>query len=97
MTAEQAEPIPIWEATLDNHTWVARVHGIESNDYRGTLTVTRVSDDKEILREEVGLAFGAMFGPDVSDVNLWGQMVVGVVDQYYAQHPEEEEPPVDDR
>jgi hypothetical protein len=85
---DEPEP-PIWEATVDDHTWKAEVNGIESNNYRGVLTVRRLSDDKEILREEVGLSFGAVFGPDVSDVNLWGAMVLGSIDHYLAQHPEE--------
>lgn len=80
---------PIWEATVDDATWKAEVNGIESNNYRGVLTVHRVSDDKEILREEVPLSYGAVFGPDVSDVNLWGSMVIGSIDHYLAQHPEE--------
>lgn len=86
--SDEPEP-PIWEATVDDHTWKAQVDGIESNQYRGVLTVRRLSDDKEILREEVGLSFGAVFGPDVSDVNLWGSMVIGSIDHYEAQHPEE--------
>jgi hypothetical protein len=90
MTEDATEVIPpIWTATVDDGTWRADVIGIESNDYRGILIVTRVSDDKEILREEVPLAFGAMFGPDIDDVNLWGQMVIGSIDHYEAQHPEE--------
>ena len=80
---------PIWEATVDDHAWKAEVNGIEANNYRGVLTVRRVSDDKEILCEEVALSYGAVFGPDVSDVNLWGQMVLGSIDHYLAQHPEE--------
>jgi hypothetical protein len=86
---DEPEP-PIWEATVDDHAWKAQVDGIESNNYRGVLTVRRLSDDKEILREEVGLSYGAIFGPDVSDVNLWGAMVLGSIDHYLAQHPEEE-------
>lgn len=81
------EPIedPIWEATVDNHAWHAKVVGIETNQYRGILTVTRTEDGKEILHEEVGLSFQAMFGPDVDDVNLWGQMVIGAIDHFEAQ------------
>ncbi len=79
----------VWEGTVDDHTWHAKVVGIESNEYRGVLTVTRVSDDKEILCEEVGLSFGAKFGPDVDDVNLWAQMVIGAIDHFEAQHPKE--------
>jgi hypothetical protein len=69
------------------------VDGIESNEYRGVLTVRRLADDKEILREEVGLSYGARFGPDVDDVNLWGQMVINTIDHYEAQHPTDGENP----
>ena len=79
----------IWTTTVDQGTWRARVEPIESNNYRGVLTVTRVSDDKEILREEVGLSYGAIFGPDVSDLQLWGEMVLNSIDRYNDQHPRE--------
>lgn len=86
--SDEPEP-PIWEATVDDHAWKAEVNGMDTNAYRGVLTVRRVADDKEILREEVGLSFGAKFGPDVDDVNLWGAMVIGSIDHFEAQHPKE--------
>jgi len=90
MTEEPAEIAGlVWSAGVDDGAWRADVTRMETNSWRGILTVTRIADGKEILREEVGLAYAAALGPDQSDVNLWGQMVIGSIDFYEAQHPEE--------
>jgi hypothetical protein len=91
MTEATEDDDVVWSATVDQGTWDAKVIPIETNTYRGTLIVTRISDNKEILNEEVGLSFQAVFGPDVDDVRLWAQMVTGAIDHYWAQHPEEKE------
>lgn len=86
-----ADDEPVWEGTIDNGTWVARVTQLETNAYRGTLTVTKVSDPGVVLLdEEVGLSYAAQFGPDVDDVNMWTTMTIEVIDHYYAQNPEED-------
>lgn len=33
-----------------------------------------------LMHTEVGLSYGAMFGPDVADVALWEDMVIKVID-----------------
>lgn len=68
----------IWENTLDNNTWKAKVVGVA--DYTGELTVTEVASGKVVHRETVGLSYGALFGPDTSDVINWENRVVDVVD-----------------
>lgn len=41
-------------------------------------------DDAEIACWEVGLSYGALFGPDVADVGEWQGRVVDFVDNHYA-------------
>lgn len=74
----------VWTATLDDHTWRADVVRSEQ-DHEGILTVTRVADDTEILRETVDLSFNARFGPDVDDVNMWCAMAIEAVDKHNAE------------
>jgi hypothetical protein len=79
-------PNAVWVASIDNHTWHCRVEHAEA-DHRGVLIVSKVDDNDttEILREEVGLAFDAIFGPDQEDVLLWVTMAIDAVDHYNAQ------------
>jgi hypothetical protein len=44
------------------------------------LTVTDLFD-KVLLDEEVTLTYGASFGPDISDVALWEDKSVEVIDK----------------
>ena len=67
----------IWESKLDDK-WDCFV--IRTSESTGQLIV---SDNKDvILRENVSLAYGAVFGPDISDVVLWQDKCVDVVDKY---------------
>ena len=74
MSAEE----PVWENTVDEGAWRCKVE--RTGDYTGVLTVVRVSDEEEILREEVGLSYQAIFGPDVDDVALWQTMCIQAID-----------------
>ena len=67
----------IWESKLDD-TWDCKV--IRESDYQGRLVVS--DNDEVILNETVSLAYGATFGPDISDVAQWQDMCVDVVDKY---------------
>lgn len=66
----------VWETKLDKRydVFVER-----SSDYTGVLIIK--DGDKELLREKVGLSYGAKFGPDVDDVNQWKERAIGVVDK----------------
>jgi len=80
----------IWSGTLDDdHTWQADVNRVGS--YRGVLTVTRIADNEEILHEDVVLDYGAIFGPDIADVQMWTVMVIEAIDHYNAQQKAEGE------
>ncbi len=67
----------IWEAQLDDRydCTVTRI-----NEAHGLLTVTDTTDKKILLSDEVTLAYGARFGPDVDDVAYWQERCVQAVD-----------------
>lgn len=70
----------IYRNTVDDGNYEVLVtgndHGMEHHR-TGTLTVTRIEtsgcrEKRTVLhKEEVPLMFGAIFGPDVSDVAAW--------------------------
>jgi hypothetical protein len=66
----------IWESKLDE-VFDCKVERIDER--RGKLTVID-QFDQILLNEEVGLSYGAMFGPDVADVAFWEEMVIKVID-----------------
>jgi hypothetical protein len=67
----------IWQATLDDR-FDCRVTRI--NEAHGHLTVTDTTHNKIVLDQEVTLAYGARFGPDVDDVADWEIRCVQAVD-----------------
>ena len=83
-----SEPDVIWQATVDDSTWRVEVQGTEQ-PHLGVLVVSRMESREEILREEVNLAYGAIFGPDVSDVQMWMVASIEAIDKYNAQHSPE--------
>jgi hypothetical protein len=68
----------LWDQTLDEGTYRGRVERVSG--YRGRLIVTRVADEEVLLDEEVGLAYGAKFGPDMDDVMDWQKKTIAAVD-----------------
>lgn len=79
MGSPVTEPEKVWEATVDNghyKCWVDR-----TGAYTGTLMAER--DGKIILRREVTLAYQAIFGPDVADVNEWMALCIEAIDADY--------------
>lgn len=67
----------IWQAQLDNRydCAVTRI-----NESHGLLTVTDAENKTTVLENEVTLAYGARFGPDVDDVADWQERCVQAVD-----------------
>lgn len=74
----------IWTSTLDGRYTVAVRRLAES---RGELTIH--DGDKLLHREEVGLAYGAIFGPDVDDLGKWQDIATKVVDNLNAHGKKE--------
>jgi hypothetical protein len=67
----------VWSNTVDNHRYYCRV--TRKSEYVGTLQVAD-ADGALIHEEDVGLAYGAPFGPDVDDVAAWQDRCVEVID-----------------
>jgi hypothetical protein len=68
----------IWEADLDGRykCTVTRI-----NKRGGNLRIVESATDRELLNQDVGLMYGAQFGPDIEDVNKWQDICVAVVDR----------------
>jgi hypothetical protein len=65
----------VWESKLDNKydCYVTR-----TSDYDGEL---RLEDEGKLLfKTDVILSYGAKFGPDVADIQLWCNMCILFVD-----------------
>lgn len=75
----------VWNSTVDNGQYYARVTRI--HDDRGLLEVFVGENDtgKFLLEEEVVLSYGAVFGPDVADVALWEGKAITVIDEHIAK------------
>lgn len=65
----------IWSSMLDGR-YAVTVHRL--NRSRGELNVR--DGNRLIHRQEVTLMFGAVFGPDISDVATWQEIATTVVD-----------------
>lgn len=68
----------IWSNTVDSGTWQVKVTRIDRS--HGLLEVIRIADQETILREQVVLAYGAIFGPDIDDVSQWQLMALRAID-----------------
>lgn len=68
----------IWEAELDGKfkCTVTRI-----NKRGGALRVEDTEAGKVLLEQDVGLMYGAQFGPDIEDVDKWQSICVAVVDR----------------
>lgn len=67
----------VWESTLDDRyrCLVSRT-GAET----GRLTITDTETEQELHAEDVELAYGATFGPDIGDIRTWQELAMEVVD-----------------
>ena len=70
----------IWYGTVDNGQWECRVEGDPDERYRGRLKVNNTTSGEVILDDQVTLAYGAMFGPDVADVAEWQERCITAID-----------------
>lgn len=83
-------PLANWDDNDSKHerlVWWNRLDGkfqIEVqriSDYTGILVIfDHVNEDNVIHREDVGLAYGAIMGPDVDDVRKWEDKACDIVD-----------------
>ena len=68
----------VWWATLDDRYQIEVQRASRST---GNLCIFDHDDgDKELVNWLVPLAYGAVFGPDVGDVNEWQEKVLEFID-----------------
>ena len=68
----------VWHNTVDGGAWDCRV--VRNGPGTGTLFVTRVLTGEVVLDQVVTLSYGAIFGPDVADVQGWEVMSIRAID-----------------
>ena len=68
----------VYDNTLDGGRYRLRV--IHQDNGGGYLTVTQEAEEKLLYACEVPLAYGAIFGPDASDVAEWQEIAIKIVD-----------------
>lgn len=73
----EGDPV-VWENSVDQGVWAVKV--VRTAPYQGKMTVTHVALDKVVLETEVGLAYDAVFGPDVADVAMWQESCIEAID-----------------
>jgi hypothetical protein len=83
-------PFAKWDDNNSEHpelVWWSRLDGRYQVEVQRTGSHTaelvvydHQDNDKELMREAVGLSYGAQFGPDVSDVAFWQQKSMDFVD-----------------
>jgi hypothetical protein len=67
----------IWESTLDNQ-FECKVLREEARV--GVLIITDNTTGEDIFTRPVSLSYGAQFGPDIDDVQLWQHLCVEAID-----------------
>jgi hypothetical protein len=73
----------VWSQTADAGTYLAEVVEKPGTDgYVGILTVTYRPSDDLFFEQEVGLSYGAIFGPDGGDVYEWQNIAMSAIEEY---------------
>lgn len=68
----------VWAGVLDKRF---KIEVVRTDGYKANISIyDSEHNDIEIHTEQVGLAYGAMFGPDVEDVAQWQNLACKVVD-----------------
>ena len=70
----------VWWTRLDGRYQI-EVH--RSGENNGVLHIfDHFENDKHVFEKPVSLSYGAVFGPDVGDINDWKSMAVDFVDNH---------------
>jgi hypothetical protein len=80
----------VWRATVDEGTWEVSI--VRTGAYSGDLRIVRIAGGQLIHSEPVDLSYGAVFGPDGFDVQMWQDLAITAIDHYNAQPRHEEQP-----
>ena len=75
----------VWQATVDDGAFRVTVIRDPLVSYNGDLVVSHVETGAVILAQSVGLSYGAVFGPDVSDVAAWQVTSLDAIDAWLAE------------
>jgi len=70
----------IWQQTLDDGRFTMRVTRVDESI--GLLQVFVTEGERKLHEEQVPLAFGAVFGPDMDDVAEWQEITIAQVDRF---------------
>ncbi|OGY65837.1 MAG: hypothetical protein A3A16_02105 [Candidatus Harrisonbacteria bacterium RIFCSPLOWO2_01_FULL_44_18] len=91
--AEPARPLIPWDSEDANHPKLIWRNKIDkrflievrrAGNYSAKLFIfDHQKNDRPIACWRVSLAYGAMFGPEVADVNEWQEKVVNFIDKAY--------------
>ena len=68
----------IWSAKLDGKFTCSVVR---INKRGGNLAIVEDATGRQLLNQDVGLLYGARFGPDIEDVQKWESICLAVVDK----------------
>jgi hypothetical protein len=71
----------IWESDLDDK-YKCTVE--RTSERTGLLRVVETGTSRVLLEKQVGLSYGAQFGPDMADVAEWQELCVEAVDSQEA-------------
>ena len=67
----------VWESKLDT---IYNCQVTRTDEYKGILKLTNTENDWVLVEQEVGLSYGAKFGPNVDDVAQWQEICIQAVD-----------------
>lgn len=74
----------VWRAKFDNRYLIEVQRHDPSSRLANLVIWDHEREDSEIACWEVGLSYGAVFGPDIDDVMTWQDKVADFVDNHYA-------------
>ncbi len=67
----------IWHANDEKNEYKPQV--VRTGPRTGEFQFIRISDGEILYKEEVPLAYGAMFGPDIDDAEQWMVMAYTIL------------------
>lgn len=83
--SDVAHALIVWRTKLDDR-YLVEVQRDPTDGYKAQLVIfDHERNDEEIMCWDVGLSYGALFGPDVDDVSIWQDKVIDFVDTVYGK------------
>lgn len=69
----------VWYSTLDNRykIQIQRIDYSSANLY----IFDSIKNNEQIFCQKVSLSYGAIYGPDVNDVNIWKKIIINFIDK----------------